>query len=157
MILRHFDAVGDDAARLGTFSCSTGEPFEDDVQQWIRSTAIAWLQDAPRATFQRRALVFVENDAGQLVAVAAWQDITRVDLEGIWLEVLAVDIAHQHAGNGRRVYDLVLRHLDNVDRDGDDLAGLVHPDNHRSKRLLESTNWVFGADLEGHELWVGSL
>ena len=40
---------------------------------------MGWLNDTPRAVFQRRQLVLLE-DAGAVVAVAAWQDIVRVDL-----------------------------------------------------------------------------
>ena len=66
MILRDFDTGGGDAERLSTFTCSTGEPFEDEVQEWIRSTSVAWLNDVPRTTFQRRALVHAR---GNYVAV----------------------------------------------------------------------------------------
>ena len=156
MILREF-AGGDDAAHLGTFACSTGEPIEDDVEEWIRSAAVAWLNDVPRTTFQRRGLALIEDEAGSLVAVAAWQDIVRVDLEGIWLQVLAVATDHQHGGNGRSAYDLVIESIQSRDRDGDELAGLVHPDNHRSKRLLASVGWSYVTELDDHELWVGSL
>lgn len=156
MILRHFDATGDDAHQLATFACSTGDPFGDDVEGWIRTTAVAWLNDVPRATFQRRVLALIE-DGAHLVAVAAWQDIIRVDLEGIWLQVLAVATEHQRGGNGRRAYDLVIAKLRAGARDGDALAGLVDPGNHRSKRLLTSVAWAHVADLDDHELWVGSL
>jgi hypothetical protein len=98
----------------------------------------------------------IEDDDGATVAVAAWQDITRVDLEGIWLEVLAVAVAHQHAGRGRAVYDLVVEHIRTVDREGDHLAGLVHVDNQRSKRLLARAGWTSVTQWDDHELWVGS-
>ncbi len=156
MILRYFDPTGDDAHRLATFACSTGEPFEDDVEEWIRTTSVAWLNDVPRTTFQRRVLALLE-DGGELVAVAAWQDIIRVDLEGIWLQVLAISTMNQHGGNGRRSYELVIGVLGQIERDGDHVAGLVHPDNHRSKRLLTSVAWTHVADLDDYELWVGRL
>ena len=40
---------------------------------------MGWLNDTPRAVFQRRQLVLLE-DAGAVVVVTAWQDIVRVDL-----------------------------------------------------------------------------
>lgn len=98
-----------------------------------------------------------DDEADSLVAVAAWQDIVRVDLEGIWLQVLAVATDHQHGGNARAAYDLVLELIQRRDRDGDDLAALVHPDNHRSKRLLTSVGWDYVAALDDHELWAARL
>ncbi len=156
MILRRFDPAAGDVARLARFTCSTGQPFEDEVESWIRTQATLWLNDMPRTAFQRRQLAcVVEGD--DLVAVAAWQDIVRVDLEGIWLEVLAVASDHQHAGRGRRAYDLVVEHLRTVERDGDRLAGLVHRDNDRSKRLLRAAGWGFVSPSDRYELWVGML
>lgn len=156
MILRDFDPTSDDADRLHAFACSSGQPHEDDVEEWIRTSSIAWLNDVPRAEFQRRALALIE-DHGEIVAVAAWQDIMRVDLEGIWLQVLAVDTSHQHSGHGRRSLDLVVERLRTTDRDGDHLAGLVHPENHRSSRLLAAAGWSVVAVLADHELWVAQL
>lgn len=88
MNLRPFDAAAGDAAPLEWFRCTTGAPFEDEVEAWIRTDAVGWANDLPRALFQRRTLALIE-DGTATVAVVAWQDITRVDLEGIWLEVLA--------------------------------------------------------------------
>lgn len=87
----------------------------------------------------------------------AWQDIVRVDIEGIWLEVLAVDISHQHSGRGRQVYDLPVDHLGTIDRDGDHIAGLVHQDNERSKRLLTEVGWTFVSPSDDYELWAASF
>ncbi len=156
MILRPFDPAAGDGGRLGGFTCSTGQPFEDEVETWIRTQATLWLNDIPRTTFQRRALVLIE-EGDDLVAVVAWQDIIRVDIEGIWLEVLAVESKHQHAGQGRRAYDLVVEHLRTVDREGDHLAGLVHRENDRSKRLLGGVGWAMVSRSGDHELWVGSI
>lgn len=156
MILRPFDPAAGDSDRLASFTCSTGPPFENEVEAWIGSWASAWLNDIPRTAFQRRALALVvEGD--DLVAVVAWQDIVRVDIEGIWLEVLAVDTSHQHSGRGRQVYDLTASHLAALDRDGDDIAGLVHQKNGRSKRLLAEVGWNFVAPSDDYELWVGRL
>ena len=55
----------------------------------------------PYAAFQRRNLHLVEDKAEELITLFAWQDIVRVDVEGIWLEVLAVSLQHQHKGTGR--------------------------------------------------------
>lgn len=110
MILREFDASRNDAARLNGFACSTGAPFEVEVEEWIRTTAVLWLNDLPRARFQRRSVGFVE-DGDELVAVVAWQDIARIDLDGFWLEVLAVSLDRQHSGHGTRAYDLTTDHL----------------------------------------------
>lgn len=85
------------------------------------------------------------------------QDIVRVDLEGIWLEVLAVEFDHQHGGQGHAAYELTIDHLRMIERDGDQLAGLVHVDNHRSRRLLTAHGWSSVATWDDHELWVGSL
>lgn len=157
MNLRAYEATSDDSARLGEFRCSTGAPFEDDVEAWISNDAVAWTNDLPRALFQRRTLAFVE-DGDEPTAVVAWQDITRVDLEGIWIEVLAVAIDHQHGGRGQAAYELTIDHLRTVERDGDHLAGLVHIDNHRSKRLLTDVGWSSIRPWDDdHELWVGSL
>jgi RimJ/RimL family protein N-acetyltransferase len=155
--LRRFEPSGEDTARLAEFACSTGAPYEDEVEDWIRLSASGWLNDAPRAAFQRRKLALVESDDGSLVAVVAWQDIVRVDLEGIWLEVLAAATSHQHGGKGREAYDVTVTHLRTIDRNGDHLAGLVHSDNHRSKRLLASVGWSEIAPWDDHELWVGTL
>lgn len=157
MILRRFDPGTNDAAHLRRFRCSTGQPYEDHVETWIRNDATAWANDTPAATFQRRTLALVEDHTGDPVAVVAWQDITRVDLEGIWIEVLAVALEHQHTGQGRAVYELTVEHLRTIDRNGDHLAALVHTDNHRSKRLLASASWNSGTLWDDHELWVGSL
>lgn len=156
MILRPFDAAAGDAARLGQFRCSTGLPFEDDVEAWIRDDTVSWANDVPRATFQRRTLALVE-DGGTTAAVVAWQDIAKVDLEGIWIEVLAVELDHQHSGHGRAVYEMTVEHLKTIERDGDVLAGLVHVDNQRSKRLLSAVGWRSVSPWDDHELWVGSL
>lgn len=106
--------------------------------------------------FQRRALALVEEH-GSLVAIVAWQDIVRVDLDGIWLEVLAVAVDHQHRGTGNHAYALAVDRLRAVDRDGDHLAGLAHIDNARSKRLLTSVGWASVSRRDDHELWVGRL
>lgn len=154
MNLRPFDAAGGDAARLSRFRCSTGAPCEDEVEAWIRTDAVGWANDLPRARFQRRTLAFIEDGAA---AVVAWQDIVRVDLEGIWLEVLAVGLGHQHGGRGQAAYELTVDHMRTIERDGDQIAGLVHVDNNRSKRLLTAFGWTSVAPWDDHELWVGSL
>lgn len=154
MILRDYDVAN--AALLATFTCSSGAPFEDEVEAWIQTEAVAWINDVPRATFQRRNLGIIQDD-DTVLAVVAWQDIVRVDLDGIWLEVLAVSRDHQHRGIGAMAYELVVDRLRTVDRDGDHLAGLVHVDNARSKRLLASVGWTFVSVWEDHELWVGHL
>jgi hypothetical protein len=59
--LRPFVAAADDAARLSQFRCSTGAPFEDEAEAWIRTDAVGWTNDLPRAQFQRRALAFIED------------------------------------------------------------------------------------------------
>ena len=156
MNLRPFDAATGDAARLGPFRCSTGAPFEDDVEAWIHTDALGWAGDLPRARFQRRTLAIVD-DGEATVAIVAWQDITRVDLEGIWIEVLAVALDHQHGGLGRAAYELTTDRLRMIERDGDHLAGLVHVDNDRSKRLLTAYGWSSVAPWDDHDLWIGSL
>lgn len=50
-----------------------------------------------------------------------------------------------------------LDHFRTVARDGNDLAGLVHVDNYRSKRLLTTYGWSSVAPWDDHDLWVGSL
>jgi predicted N-acetyltransferase YhbS len=157
VILRPYQPEGEDEAVLAAFACSTGEPFEDEVEDWIQTRAISWVNDTPRATFQRRALAFIEDDFGSVVAVVAWQDVVIVDLDGIWLEVLAVSLDHENKGIGREVYDMTVEHLRTVDRDGDHLAGLVHVDNRRSMRLLSHVGWASVARLDDHELWAGNL
>jgi hypothetical protein len=154
--LRPFDAAAGDAVRLSQFRCSTGAPFEDEVEAWIRTDAVGWANDLPRARFQRRTLGLLVNDE-QTAAVVAWQDITRVDLEGIWLEVLAVALDHQHSRRGQETYEVTIDHLRTIEREGDHLAGLVHVDNHRSKRLLTAFGWSSVAPWDDNELWVGSL
>ncbi len=156
MILRPFDPAAGDGARLAGFACSTGHPFEDEVEAWIRRQATLWLNDVPRTTFQRRVLAVIE-EGDDLVAVVAWQDIVRVDIEGIWLEVLAVESSHQHAGQGRQAYDLVVTHLRTIERNGDHLAGLLNRDNERSKRLLGAVGWSFVSPSDDHELWIGTI
>ena len=155
MILRPF-AVGVDAVRLGAFRCSTGPAYEAEVEQWINRDAARWVNDAPHATFQRRCLHVVE-ESGDLVAVIAWQDIAWIDVEGIWIEVLAVAVAQQHRGTGRAVLRLVLDHLATVDREGDAVAGLVHPDHHRSHAMLTAAGWTEIGEMDGYILMVGSL
>jgi len=52
---------------------------------------------------------------------------------------------------------LVLDGLQRVDPNGDHLAGAVHVDNRRSKRLLERNGWRHTASWDAdHELWAGS-
>lgn len=65
------------------------------------------VNDLPRATFQRRVLGMVE-ESNDVIALVAWPDITRVDLDGIWLEVLAVNVDRQHGGNGVATYELLV-------------------------------------------------
>ncbi len=159
MIPRPFGPSAGDAALLEQFACSTstGPAFEEEVEEWIQTRAVGWLNDTPRAVFQRRELVLLE-DAGAVVALAAWQDIVRVDLEGIWIEVLAVAATAQHGGNGQEAYDLVVHELRTVERDGDVLAGLVHVENHRSQRMLTRNGWrALGGWEDDHELWVGRI
>jgi hypothetical protein len=82
----------------------------------------------------------------------------RIDLEGIWLEVLAVEVDHQHRGAGHESYALIVDRLLTIDRDGNALAGLVHEDNARSQRLLASVGWAGVAQWgDDHELWIGQL
>lgn len=135
MIHRPF-APGPDAQRLAAFRCSTGT-YEDDVEHWINHDAVAWLNDIPYATFQRRNLHLVEDDAGGLVGVFAWQDIVRVDLEGIWLEVLAVAVDHQHHGTGRAVLTLAKSHVATVESDGDAIARQPPQPRHAHRRRLD--------------------
>ena len=156
MIHRSFQP-GSDGPALTGFRCSTGSAFEDDVEQWINQQAVLWLNDLPYATFQRRNLVLVENDRGDLVAVYAWQDITRIDVEGIWLEVLAVAVDDQHAGTGRTVLAEAKTRIVAAPHDGQVIAGLVHPDNTRSRAMLEADGWLQIGQLEGHDLLVGRL
>lgn len=157
MILRHFSAEAADAGNLAGFACSSGIGFEDEVQNWVRHHALAWLNDVPKAAFQRRQLVFIEDDAS-VAAVAAWQDIVRVDLEGIWLEVIAVASTFQHGGRGQGAYDLLIEELRGADREGDDLVGVVHVDNGRSQRLLTRNGWQSIATWDSdHDLWAGQL
>lgn len=144
-----------DPTALATFRCSTGAPFEDEVQTWIRDHSLAWVNDVPRARFQRRALHLVEEDS-TCIGVVAWQDIARIDVDGIWLEVLALDVDHQGAGVGSRLLDATTDHLRGIDRDGDHLAGLVHPDNTRCQQLLSSAGWQCIAAPDGHQLWIAS-
>lgn len=148
---------GGDAQQLVGFSCSTGAPFEDEVENWINDDAVAWLNDVPYATFQRKNLHLVESDAGDIVAVFAWQDIVRIDVDGLWLEVVAVAVAHQHGGVGRQVLADAKAHLATVERDGDVIAGLVHPDNQRSRDMLLADNWVRVGELDGHDLMMGHV
>lgn len=157
MRLRPYEATADDPQRLSTFRCSTGLAVEDDVERWITTDARTWLNDVPRATYQQRQLGLIDDDAGALAAVIAWQDIADIPLEGIWLKALAVSLDHQHAGNGRAAYDITVDHLRTIDHEGDHIAGLVHVDNQRSKRLLASVGWTDVALWDDHELWVGSL
>jgi len=157
VILRECDLGVNDQSILAAFNCSTGASFESDVQTWIRASAVHWASDVRRATFQRRSLAVVEDDLGATIGVVAWQDISRVDLDGIWLEVLAVDLDHQHGGTGSAMYDLTVAHLQAVARDGDHIAGLVHVDNHRCKRLLTSVGWTEVSVIDDHELWAGNL
>lgn len=157
MILRRFAATAGSPTALAGFACSSGLLFEDDVERWVRHRALRWLNDVPKAAFQRRQLARIE-DGTALVAVVAWQDIVLVDLEGIWLEVIAVGSTYQHGGHGQDAYDLVVDELQRVDRDGDHLAGVLHIDNQRSKRLLERNGWQHTAAWDAdHELWVGRL
>ena len=157
MNLRLFDAAGPDALALAGFVCSTGPSFEDDVQNWVRTDAIGWLNDLPKSVFQRRHLALID-DGSSVVAITAWQDIIRVDLEGIWLEVLAVAAGSQHRGVGQATYDLVIEHLRTVDRDGDHVVGVVHLANSRSQRLLDRNGWQRVAAWDAdHELWAGRL
>ncbi len=127
MILREFQPDGSDQAALASFACSTGLRFENEVEGWIRTSAISWANDAPRASFQRRVLAFVDDEAGDTAAVVAWQDIARINLEGIWLEVLAVGLDYQHRGVGREALDVTMTHLRSIDRNGDHVAGLCTP------------------------------
>lgn len=157
MKLREYEPSGHDAATIATFACTTGAPYEDEVESWIRTAALGWVNDIPRATFQRRKLAFIEDDANQVVALLAWLDITRVDLDGVWLEVLAVATDHQHRTVGRQALDLAVDHLRTIDRDGDHLAGLVHVDNLRSKRLLAGAGWQSIAPWDEHELRATTL
>ena len=157
MNLRSVSADAQDATRLAEFRCSTGAAFEDDVEQWIAHHGLAWLNDRPRAVFQRRALNLVEDDDGALVAIVAWQDIVRIDRDGIWLEVLAVATDHQHHGTGEQVLALATDHFRTIERDSDDLACLVHPDNHRSRRMLTNAGWLTLGRLDDHDLMIGRL
>ena len=157
MNLRPFTASEVDTARLAEFRCSTGAVFEDEVEDWITRHAVAWANDLPRAVFQRRALNLVEDDDGALAAVVAWQDIVRIDRDGIWIEVLAVATDHQHRGIGRQVPALVTDQLRGIERDGDELAGLVRPDNDRSRQMLTGAGWVILGRLDDHDLMIGRL
>ena len=111
MRLRAYEPWVGDPQRLSAFRCATGGAFEHDVERWITTDALPWVNDVPRTVYQRRQVGLVEDDAGDLVGVVAWQDIADIPLEGIWLKVLAVALDHQHAGTGRAAYDLMVEHL----------------------------------------------
>ena len=155
--MNHRPAVAADSRRLKRFRCSTGQPFENDVERWINRKAFAWLHDLPYAAFQHRSLHVVEDEANELIAVFAWQDIVRVDVEGIWLEVLAVSLEHQHQGTGRAVLTAAKAHLVTTERDGDAIVALVHPDNDRSRRLVSDDGWIRVGELDGHDLMASRL
>lgn len=155
--MNHRPAVAADSRRLKRFRCSTGQPFENDVERWINRKAFAWLHDLPYAAFQHRSLHVVEDEDNELIAVFAWQDIVRVDVEGIWLEVLAVSLEHQHQGTGRAVLTAAKAHLVTTERDGDAIVALVHPDNDRSRRLVSDDGWIRVSELDGHDLVASRL
>jgi hypothetical protein len=65
---------------------------------------------------------------------------------------------HQHSGTGQRVYHLIVDLLsDDIARLGNHVAGLVHPDNVRSKRLLACVGWRAVTPWDDHELWIGEF
>ena len=139
--------------------CATAIPGQADVEHWINHRAAVWLNDTPRNTFQRRSLALAETTHrdGDVIGVVAWQDITNIDLEGIWLEVVAIRVDHQHRGTGQAILDLTIEHLRTIDRDGDHIAGLVHPNNTPCRQLLTSAGWTNITTLSGHELWATKL
>jgi hypothetical protein len=147
--------VSADEVLVDGFRCSTGAPWEDEVEQWIRSDAIGWLSARP-ARFQCRNLHLVE-DRGELVAVFAWRDIVEMDVDGIWFEVLAVSVPRRHCGTGREVLALAEAHLLTVEREGDVIAGLVHPDNVGSQAMLAAAGWQQVREMRGYVLMVGRI
>jgi hypothetical protein len=92
-----------------------------------------------------------------LVAVFAWRDIVEIDADGIWLEVVAVSTARRHSGVGRQVLALVRAHLVAVEREGDVIAGLVHPGNVGSQAMLVDAGWQALREMRGYRLMVGRI
>ena len=140
MIHRSFQPRRDGPALTG-FRCSTGPAFEDDVEQWVNQGGGPLAERPSVYDFPAANLELVEDDRGDLVAVYARQDITRIDVEGIWLEVLAVAVDGQHCGTGRTVLAEAKTRIAVPPHDGQVIAGLVHPDNTQSCSVPWPSIW----------------
>jgi hypothetical protein len=100
-------AAAGDAALLAAFTCSRGEWYEDEVEEFIRDHALDYA--SWRAPLDHQLLLFLSGD--ELVAVGAHeQALLKGGLTGTHLAVAAIALPHQGAklDFGGRLSDFVL-------------------------------------------------
>jgi hypothetical protein len=99
-----------DADILAGFSCSRGEWYEDEVDNFIREHALDYA--GSRALLDHQLLLFVRGD--ELVAVGAHeQALLSGGLTGTHLAIVAIALPHQgtRLEDGGRLSDFVLAAL----------------------------------------------
>ena len=100
-------AAASDAALLAGFTCSRGEWYEDEVEDFISHHALDYA--AWRAPLDHQLLLFLSGD--ELVAVGAHeQALLKGGLTGTHLAVAAIALPHQGAklDDGGQLSDFVL-------------------------------------------------
>jgi hypothetical protein len=103
---------------LNTFACSTGPPYEAEVEAFVQKDLLAWMLAPGAAVDDPRALLlFDEADPAHLVAVAAHERLTELQrrgtpLPGIKAQVVAVALTDRGTRiAGRRPGDLAFAAL----------------------------------------------
>jgi RimJ/RimL family protein N-acetyltransferase len=132
--LRGRDANRTDASVLASFRCSDGPRWADDVEGYVRAS-LEWRDQQPG-----RVVKVFENDAGNLLAVAAFEpEDLQEPSRGFFLSYLATNLAFQRGGIGRLVVLSLIDHLATL-APGAPLTWLVHPSNMASHALCASIN-----------------
>ena len=133
---------------LSQFTCSRGEWFADEVEQFVRHDLLPWQGDPAHAAFDRRALaVFHDGDPIAVVAHEILTELSRDDgtpLEGIFLPVVAIAADYQGAeiqsDSAMKLSEYLRRVIRNDVRQGQLVAGIVATDNVRSLRMCTTWN-----------------
>jgi hypothetical protein len=144
----------DDAALLERFECSCGAPYEEEVQQYIRSSALrdAAGADSPVSlmlTFHRDRLVgiagysvefLLAGPRGPLDKPPPLHEITGMDATRLWVLALSREAQGRKLRDGRRLSTLVMDTLIAEAMGGRDrglLTAIVARENLRSLALCE--------------------
>jgi hypothetical protein len=137
-------AVDDDAEELSRFSCSTGEPYEDEVEAFIRDKALKRVESGSTTPYK----LLVVEEAGRLIACGGYHgeplfpmvDETAMQTTRLQLLAVALDQRGRRLDDGVRLADFIFESvvLDAFEAEGGGvLTTLVARENGRSITVCE--------------------